>query len=328
MAKAQNQDPTIELLTILSYALLAILFILPVVGFFLKDHIGKRVRLAVPVIFASVYGLASVCFYQNYFLGPNYHLLGLLLLNIVVFFVATADFSKESDRPRPITQGLNRYLKSDIKWPNKSKIGHAFIGKSLIDGSNYYLSDESRAAHTLVCGATGSGKTTLLKSLVIDAVKNNRPAIVIDPKGDMKTMEEIRKLCIENGLLKENFELFSLMNPSASKLYNPLNHGSALEIRDRIDSLIEWSDPYYRAEALRALKLAIRLLIEGKEIVSLPNLSRCLSGVDFRRKIVSENSENKPLQLVREKLEKIPQDKISLLASKLNFFFNFDFCKF
>ncbi len=138
--------------------------------------------------------------------------------------------------------------------------GKSIIGLSLKSRTEVFLTENDRVMHTLISGSTGSGKTTLLKSLYADACKKRQPVIIIDPKGNNKTVEEFRQIAIALGVPPEKFKLFSIINPEASSRYNPLARGTSMQIRDRTMGSLTWSESFYQLQASTWLGGAIEIL--------------------------------------------------------------------
>ena len=59
-----------------------------------------------------------------------------------------------------------------------------------------YLSEIDFKRHSFIVGATGFGKTNLISILQENSLKNKRPIIFFDPKGDMKALTELRPVPI------------------------------------------------------------------------------------------------------------------------------------
>jgi hypothetical protein len=152
----------------------------------------------------------------------------------------------------------------------------AFIGVSLVTGEAVRLVEQERAMHTLVCGSTGSGKTTALKAFFIDAMKKNQPVLIIDPKGNSRTINEFREIARSAGRSSDRFKVFSIINPDASSTYNPLGRGTSMQVRDRIMGAFEWSEPFYKHQASAWLGLAIDLLKALKIEITIQKLHRLL----------------------------------------------------
>ena len=153
----------------------------------------------------------------------------------------------------------------------------AFIGSSIRSGSPIHLTEEERVMHVLVSGSTGSGKTTVLKALFQDAVEKGQPVLIIDPKGNNKTIAELRATAESAGVAGERFKVFSLIQPHSSVRYNPLDRGSSIQIRDRLMGALEWSEPYYKHQASAWIGTAIDLLRSANLPVTIKRLHRLLA---------------------------------------------------
>jgi len=99
-----------------------------------------------------------------------------------------------SQPPKRITiKNLNNpYLIKRRPKISKSHPEKAPIGQSLMDGKIISLDQAKRTSHSLILGSTGCGKTTLMKQLLKHAIFHKQPAIVIDPKGDAGTIEDVK----------------------------------------------------------------------------------------------------------------------------------------
>jgi len=62
----------------------------------------------------------------------------------------------------------------------------AYLGS--IDGKAFTFNLETLKKHFIALGSSGSGKTVLCKVLIEEAIKNNIPAIIIDPQGDIASL--------------------------------------------------------------------------------------------------------------------------------------------
>ncbi|MBY9001125.1 MAG: DUF87 domain-containing protein [Candidatus Heimdallarchaeota archaeon] len=85
-----------------------------------------------------------------------------------------------------------------------------FIGKEFSTQEDVYLPVKTLTKHISVFGQSGSGKTVVCKILIEEAVRNNIPAIIIDPQGDISSLvivEEFDKLK-PYGISKEFYDQF------------------------------------------------------------------------------------------------------------------------
>jgi hypothetical protein len=65
------------------------------------------------------------------------------------------------------------------------KLSLFYLGKSTQDNSLTLLKNKNLTTHAAIIGMTGSGKTGLGMGLIEEAMLDNIPSILIDPKGDM-----------------------------------------------------------------------------------------------------------------------------------------------
>ena len=103
--------------------------------------------------------------------------------------------------------GINKYvfkkskpnnvekISRDLLSNTKSTLQDEALGYSLTSKKNLLGSDLNKKAHTAIVGASGSGKTVLLDALMYEDMKENKPVVYIDPKGDRKTLLNFINLC-------------------------------------------------------------------------------------------------------------------------------------
>ncbi len=124
------------------------------------------------------------------------------------------------------------------------------LGYDLKQGVVSYLTEEQCSSHVLILGATGSGKTTLIVLMILHAIFHRRPCIVIDPKGSETTLNFIKKIGrMLSPDLDSRFRVFRMNKPKESCQYNPLKHGNASQIKDRILEALNWSEQFYQSVA-------------------------------------------------------------------------------
>ncbi len=131
-----------------------------------------------------------------------------------------------------------------------SSLYAAPIGVDVRTGLVVTLNQDKRKAHVLILGATGSGKTTLLVNLALHAVFHNQPLVILDPKGEDSTLDEfIRIGRAMRTDFDSRFRLFTISRPELSSSYNPLKHGNANHLKDRLMEALCWSEQYYQSIA-------------------------------------------------------------------------------
>lgn len=63
-----------------------------------------------------------------------------------------------------------------------------YLGTNKADGTQVTLPTTAFHRHFMALGSSGSGKTVLCKCIIEEAVRNNIPAIIIDPQGDISSL--------------------------------------------------------------------------------------------------------------------------------------------
>ena len=189
------------------------------------DYLAKRYHL----ILFRVVAVWSVLLCLSHFLSPF-----VLLLKRKEPGIKTKDFIGKM----PKTEAISVYFEDPYKVP---------IGHDIKTGRVVSLSQKNRCAHGLVSGATGTGKSNLMMNMILHAVRHNQPCVIIDPKGESSSLQQIREF---GRKLDSNFDrrlkVFSMSEPKISCRYNPLKHGNANQLKDRLMEALVWSEQYYQ----------------------------------------------------------------------------------
>ena len=137
-----------------------------------------------------------------------------------------------------------------------------FAKKTFYEGSDFpfgvdvktlgavFLSEIERCSHFLGLGATGSGKSSLMVLMILHDIWLGRPCVIIDPKGDGALFEELKRVAELFKIdITTRLKLFEMSSPNTSCSYNPLKHGNANQLKDRIMEALNWSEQYYQSVA-------------------------------------------------------------------------------
>ena len=187
------------------------------------------------------------------------------------------------------------------------------IGKTK-DGIDIHLSDDVRSAHVQVIGTTGSGKT---KSVVIPwsirDLKRGKSVVIIDGKGASDLPEEIFNIIETSEIACKTFH-FDLDNPSQSVSINPLRHGTAQQITDRIFSSFEFQDPFYSAVQYDVCGYLIKLIVDTERVVTFKQLYALLTDDKELSKLISELGVSHSL---RDKLKNYLRESVKDRKNKM-----------
>lgn len=121
----------------------------------------------------------------------------------------------------------------------------------------------SRAAMTLVAGATGSGKTVTMTLMALAAIRRGFGVVVIDPKPDDSLLELLR------GATNRAGQRLTVWAPDGGAVYNPYQVGTDTEIADKLLSTETFTEPHYQRLAQRYLGHVVRSLRSADMTVSL-----------------------------------------------------------
>jgi hypothetical protein len=176
------------------------------------------------------------------------------------------------------------------------------------------LSERQLAAHALIVGASGAGKSTTMLTILGDHVSHGGPAVVIDLKGSPAFAASLGAAAEAAG------RGIRVWSPDGPARWNPLAHGNATELKDKLMSTERFSEPHYQRAAERYVQTAIQVLqaVDGS---SPPTLAGVVALLDSRRMSSALDAVPGPFaDRVRDYLSGLTRDQQSAvrgLASRL-----------
>jgi conjugal transfer pilus assembly protein TraD len=144
------------------------------------------------------------------------------------------------------------------------------------DGRPVVLSDRQLSAHALIVGASGAGKSTTLLTILTDHVRRGRPVVAIDMKGSPAFARELAGAA---AAAARPFQVWSLDGPSH---WNPLGHGNATELKDKLIGTERFTEPHYQRAAERYIQTVLQVL-EHAHPGRPPTLGEVVRLMDHRR---------------------------------------------
>ena len=121
-------------------------------------------------------------------------------------------------------------------------------------GGELTLDDRQLSAHGLILGASGAGKSTTLLTVLTDHIRRGRPVVAIDMKGSPAFARELASAAASSG------RTFRLWTPDGPDRWNPLGHGNATELKDKLIATERFTEPHYQRAAERYLQAALGVL--------------------------------------------------------------------
>ena len=105
-----------------------------------------------------------------------------------------------------------------------------FLGNEQETGTLVELPVVALHRHLMAIGASGSGKTVLCKCIIEEAIRNDIPAVIVDPQGDISSLAlkgdpgELEKHGIPMSMQEEFFEKTREFYKSLKPLYFTSNY--------------------------------------------------------------------------------------------------------
>jgi conjugal transfer pilus assembly protein TraD len=121
-------------------------------------------------------------------------------------------------------------------------------------GHRVALSDRQLAAHALIVGASGAGKTTTLLGILGGQIQRGLPVVAIDMKGSAAFAADLRAAAARAG------RELKVWSPDGLSHWNPLAHGNATALKDKLISTERFTEPHYQRAAERYVQTALQVL--------------------------------------------------------------------
>jgi hypothetical protein len=122
------------------------------------------------------------------------------------------------------------------------------------DGRVVQLDKRQLAAHGLILGASGAGKSTTLLSILTAQIARGAPVVAIDLKGSPAFARTLRDAALAAG------RPFRCWSPDGPDTWNPLGHGNATELKDKLIATERFTEPHYQRAAERYVQTALQVL--------------------------------------------------------------------
>jgi type IV secretory pathway TraG/TraD family ATPase VirD4 len=120
------------------------------------------------------------------------------------------------------------------------------------------LTDHELSAHGLILGASGAGKSTTLLRILTEQIARGRPVVAIDMKGSPAFAETLVEAARAAG---RPFAVWSIDGPAH---WNPLRHGNATELKDKLMATERFTEPHYQRAAERYVQLVLQVLAAAR----------------------------------------------------------------
>jgi conjugal transfer pilus assembly protein TraD len=151
------------------------------------------------------------------------------------------------------------------------------------------IRENDLAAHGLILGASGAGKTTTLLAILTHQVGRGRPVVAIDMKGSPAFTRTLADAAAAAG---RPFRVWTL---DGGAYWNPLAHGNATELKDKLIATERFTEPHYQRAAERYIQTVLQVFAHAHPDRS-PTLQEVVALMDPRRLASSLRNLDRPLR--------------------------------
>lgn len=170
-------------------------------------------------------------------------------------------------------------------------------------GREVLLHDRQLAAHGLIVGASGAGKSTTLLAVLTDRIERGLPVVAIDLKGSPAFVGELTRAAAR---ARRPIQIWT---PDGPGHWNPLAHGNATELKDKLIGSERFTEPHYQRAAERYIQTALQVLhATGRE----PQLAEIVALMEPARLAAAVRGLDSPLRhRVQDYLGSLTPDQVS-----------------
>jgi conjugal transfer pilus assembly protein TraD len=172
------------------------------------------------------------------------------------------------------------------------------------------ITDNELSAHGLILGASGAGKTTTLVTILSDQIRRGRPVVAIDMKGSPSFARDLTRAAAAAG---RSIKVFTL---DGGAHWNPLAHGNATELKDKLMSTERFTEPHYMRAAERYVQTVLQVLAHAAagQPHRPPTLAAVVELMDHRRLAVALRGLERPLrERTQDYLAGLTPDQLSAI---------------
>lgn len=220
-------------------------------NFVLKRHsrLTRMLYLAATIISSiTLYYVTPALTEFNHYFSASYFLIFPLVSGAICFALAEEFYQQD------INFKISKHVLTEQNWDFKQLEKFLEdketvpVGLSFLDSRPITIESKKRVQHMMISGGSGQGKSSFAITLRRHDLRWRRPILDIDPKGSKEDISIIKEYCKHYGRM-EDFKHFNITDPTTSFCYNPLDLGSVDERIEKITTVLELDNEFYRGFA-------------------------------------------------------------------------------
>ena len=167
------------------------------------------------------------------------------------------------------------------------------------------LREDDLAAHGLILGASGAGKTTTLLAILSHQIQRGRPVVAIDMKGSPAFVRALAESASAAG------RPITVWTIDGGAHWNPLAHGNATELKDKLIGTERFTEPHYQRAAERYIQTVLQVSTRSHPTAP-PTLAEVVALMEPRRLAAAlRNVDRSTRERVQDYLAGMTHDQLS-----------------
>ncbi|HUA04310.1 MAG TPA: helicase HerA-like domain-containing protein [Solirubrobacteraceae bacterium] len=167
------------------------------------------------------------------------------------------------------------------------------------------LPENDLAAHGLILGASGAGKTTTLLAILSHQIQRGRPVVAIDMKGSPAFVRVLAESAAAAG------RPITVWTIDGGAHWNPLAHGNATELKDKLIATERFTEPHYQRAAERYIQTVLQVSDQAHPDRP-PTLPEVVALMEPRRLAAALRNVDRPIrERVQDYLAGMTHDQLS-----------------
>lgn len=204
----------------------------------------------------------------------------------------------ESSKFKKVRKNRNNInAKVQAKFRQQQPQGKVLLG--IDEKGNKLIQDfKELNSHLFLTATTGGGKTVALLNYVEYVSMFDKAMLFVDGKGSSSTIRDVEKISNAYG---KNLKVFGDRN---NVTYNPIKHGNATQITDKLAELVQTESTYYSSVNVALIQPLISFLDDYNIERNLHNVAKYLDPQKIKEVL------NNDVEIIEEEYEEVEKVEV------------------